>query len=122
MITTLLTTVSGFSTYLPHLISQFGNGFYLILFLLIFCETGVVFLPFLPGDSLLFLCGSFAAIANDHLNIGILLISLIIAAFLGDNTNFWIGQKFGKHILNHPRWRKLIKEEYLEKANHFFEK
>lgn len=122
MITTLLAAVSGISSYLPHLISQFGNGFYLILFLLIFCETGVVFLPFLPGDSLLFLCGSLAAIANYHLNIWALLIILIIAAFLGDNTNFWIGEKFGDHILSHPRWRKLIKRENLEKANHFFEK
>lgn len=122
MITTLLTAVSGFSNYLPHLISQLGSSFYLVLFLLIFCETGVVFLPFLPGDSLLFLCGSFAANANSHLNIWILIIILILAAFIGDNTNFWIGQKFGNHILSHPRWSKLIKQEYLEKANRFFKK
>ena len=122
MITTLLTAVSGISGILPHLITMLGPAFYLILFLIIFCETGLVFAPFLPGDSILFLCGSFAASANYHLNIFILLGTLIIAANLGDNVNFWIGEKFGKHILSHPKWKKLIKPEYLKKANNFFNK
>ena len=122
MITTLLALVSGIKGLLPHLITQMGSMFYLILFLLIFCETGLVFMPFLPGDSILFLCGSFAASIKYHLNIFVLLTILIIAAVLGDNVNFVIGRKFGKYILSHPKWKKLIKPEYIEKANAFFKK
>lgn len=122
MSTMLLALASGIKGLLPHLISQMGSTFYLVLFLLIFCETGLVFMPFLPGDSILFLCGSFAASSNCHLNILILLILLVIAAVLGDNINFAIGKKFGKHILKYQKWRKLINPKYIRKANEFFRK
>ena len=83
--------------------------FYLLLF---FCETGLVFLPFLPGDSLIFAAGAFAAIGK--MNVWLLLILIILAAILGDTANYEIGRHFGKKILNGKH--KLIKQENLEKA------
>ena len=122
MITGLLFTLSEINNFLPHLIAQMGNALYLVLFLLIFCETGLVFMPFLPGDSILFLCGSLAASENYHLSINIMLITLILASVLGDNINFLIGQKFGNYIFNHHKLRNLIKPEHVKKANKFFQK
>lgn len=122
MITTFITSLLNFKDLLPNLITQMGVSFYLLLFCLIFIETGVVFMPFLPGDSLLFLCGTFAAISSYHLNIGILILILSVAAVLGDNVNFLIGEKFGKYLLHHPKWQKFFKPEHLKRAEKFFAK
>ncbi|MGB9883465.1 MAG: DedA family protein, partial [Microgenomates group bacterium] len=91
---------------------------YLILFLIIFAETGFVFTPFLPGDSLLFAAGVFASLGS--FNILILLMILILAAILGDNANYWIGHFFGEKIVANPHLP--INQEHIEKTNRFFEK
>lgn len=101
---------------LAEIISQFGVFSYVILFFIIFAETGLVVTPFLPGDSLLFAAGAFAAL--DSLNIWILLISLVFAAVLGDTINYCIGRFLGRRILtNH---KVLINRKYAEKTEQFF--
>ena len=102
--------------YLSGIISQYGVWTYGILFFVIFMETGFVVTPFLPGDSLLFAAGTFAALGS--LNIWALLILLMIAAIAGDTVNYWIGHMLGDRAYN-IKW---IKREYLDKTHAFFEK
>jgi len=102
--------------YLAQIISDYGAWTYGILFLVIFVETGLVVMPFLPGDSLLFAAGTFAAL--DSLNIWLLVGLLIIAAVLGDTVNYSIGHYLGDRAYN-IKW---IKKEYLDKTHAFFEK
>ena len=110
------------SSLLPQLIASYGNFIYLGLFALIFVETGLVVMPFLPGDSLLFLCGSIAALSGHDLNIWLLLALLAIAAILGDSVNFEIGEHFGTRIATSPRLRRFITPEYLVQSERFFQK
>lgn len=102
--------------YLANIINQYGTWTYAILFLIIFMETGFVITPFLPGDSLLFAAGTFAALGS--LNVWLLIILLIIAAILGDTVNYWIGHYLGDRAYN-IKW---IKKEYLDRTHAFFEK
>lgn len=102
--------------YLSGIITQYGVWTYGILFFVIFMETGFVVTPFLPGDSLLFAAGTFAALGS--LNIWALLILLMIAAIAGDTVNYWIGHALGDRAYN-IKW---IKREYLDKTHAFFEK
>lgn len=103
------------------LFANYGTVIYSVLFLVIFIETGLVAMPFLPGDSLLFTAGLFAR--SGHLNLSYLLILLFIAAILGDNCNYWIGRKIGLKIFTIKIKGKLIvKKEYLYKTHLFFEK
>ena len=103
------------------LFQNYGTLVYLILFLVIFIETGLVIMPFLPGDSLLFTAGLFARLG--YLNIAYLLILLFIAAVIGDNTNYWVGRKIGLRVLQ-LKWKnkKIVKQEYLDKTHTFYEK
>jgi membrane-associated protein len=103
---------------LGQIIISYGIATYAILFAIIFIETGLVFVPFLPGDSLLFTSGAFAAIGS--LNIVTLLILNIVAALLGDTINYWIGRFVGAKIVSNKRMP--IKKEHLEKTNEFFRK
>lgn len=103
------------------LFANYGAFIYTVLFLVIFIETGLVAMPFLPGDSLLFTAGLFAR--SGHLNLSYLLILLFIAAVLGDNCNYWIGRKIGLKIFGIKiKGKTLVKEEYLQKTHVFFEK
>jgi membrane-associated protein len=103
------------------IVETYGTAIYLILFLVIFIETGLVLMPFLPGDSLLFTAGLFAA--SGELDITTLLTLLTIAAVLGDNSNYWIGRKIGLRIFNLKiKGRQLVNEKYLQKTEAFFEK
>ena len=103
------------------LFANFGTAIYVVLFLVIFIETGLVAMPFLPGDSLLFTAGLFAR--TGHLNMAYLLILLFIAAVLGDNCNYWIGRKIGVKIFDLKlKGKAIIKREYLDKTHVFFEK
>lgn len=106
--------------YLADIIQQYGTLTYVILFLIIFCETGLVITPFLPGDSLIFAAGTFAALSSSGLSIVLLFVILVIAAVLGDASNYWIGSKLG-HKAERGDFR-LIKKEYLTKTHQFFEK
>lgn len=104
--------------HLGQLIQTYGTITYGILFVIIFIETGLVVMPFLPGDSLLFAAGAFAALGS--LNIFSLLILLITAAFLGDTVNYWIGHFFGEQLIANPKVP--IKKEHIEKTQKFFDK
>jgi membrane-associated protein len=103
---------------LGQIIISYGIATYALLFAIIFIETGLVFVPFLPGDSLLFASGAFAALGS--LNIVTLLILLIVAALLGDTLNYWAGHFVGAKIIANKRMP--IKEEHLEKTSEFFKK
>ncbi len=105
--------------YLALIVQQYGVLTYGILFLIIFIETGVVVMPFLPGDSMLFVAGALAE--KGSMNIFILLIVVYLAAVLGDTANYFIGKKIGKKILAKEEVR-FINKEYLAKAQTFYEK
>jgi membrane-associated protein len=102
--------------HLAQLIEQFGAGSYLILFLIIFAETGLVVTPFLPGDSLLFAAGTFAALGSFDLLL--LLVLLIAAAVIGDSVNYWIGMRVGERAFS-GRVR-FLKQEHLERTRAFY--
>ena len=105
-------------TTLVEFVADYGTWTYLILFIIIFCETGLVFTPFLPGDSLLFASGALAA--RGSLSIAVVFLLLGAAAVLGDTANYWIGKYLGEFILRkHSRW---IKQEHLDRTHAFFEK
>ena len=100
---------------------NYSSAIYVILFLVIFIETGLVAMPFLPGDSLLFTAGLFAA--SGELNLSYLLILLLIAAVLGDNCNYWIGRKIGLRVFELKfRAKPIINKKYLDQTELFFEK
>ena len=103
--------------HLHELIIHYGLYTYLILFLAIFAETGLVFTPFLPGDSLLFAAGTFAA--KGSFDIHILVIILSVAAILGDTVNYWIGNYIGPKAFQKDT--RFIKKKYLEKTRIFYE-
>ena len=100
-----------------------GTLVYGLFFLIIFVETGLVVMPFLPGDSLLFVAGSLSAGANAQLDLGLLFILLFTAAVLGDNLNYWIGRFFGPRIV---KWKTfgydLVKQKHLDRTHSYFEK
>jgi membrane-associated protein len=102
--------------HLSAVITQYGTWTYALLFFVIFMETGFVVTPFLPGDSLLFAAGTFAGLGD--LNLWLLLGLLIVAAFLGDTVNYWIGHYLGERAYK-IKW---IKQEYIERTHAFFEK
>lgn len=107
-----------FDKYLPGIIETYGFWTYLILFVIIFCETGLVVTPVLPGDSMLFVAGALAGAGL--LNIEILIVSLIIAAVIGDTVNYWIGHSIGMKVLD---WKWcFVKKEHLEETHRYFEK
>ncbi len=108
--------------HLVNIVNTFGNSTYLILFAIIFVETGAVILPFLPGDSLLFAAAALAANPTYGLNIGLFIILFLIASIAGDSLNFYLGQKFGELIPRHRVLGKFIKERDLNKARTFFDK
>ncbi len=105
--------------YLDQIIQMFGIWAYVIMFLVIFCETGLVVTPLLPGDSLLFALGALAA--QGTLNIEILLVSLCVAAVLGDTVNYAIGKFLGPKVFHYPDSR-FFKKEYLVRTHQFYEK
>lgn len=106
---------------LNHLVNKYDTWVYAILFLIIFCETGLVVTPFLPGDSLLFLAGAITVNPGNHLSIVWLLGILIVAAILGDAVNYSIGRYFGQKLFSNPN-SKIFKQEYLQKTHQFYEK
>jgi len=105
--------------HLFDLCAQYGTWIYAILFTIIFCETGLVITPFLPGDSLLFAIGSLAALGAMRVEIAIPL--LMCAALAGDNTNYWIGRKIGPKVFSQEDSR-LFNKEYLNRTQVFYEK
>lgn len=107
--------------HLFDIVQEYGTLTYVILFLIVFTETGLVIMPLLPGDSLLFAAGAIAANESTGLNVWLIIIILIIAALLGDNVNYFMGSKFGGEIRKRERVL-FLKREYLEKTEAFYEK
>jgi membrane-associated protein len=114
----LIDMVLHFDKYLPGIIETYGFWTYLILFVIIFCETGLVVTPYLPGDSLLFVAGALAGAGL--LNIEVLIVSLIIAAVLGDSANYWIGHTTGMKVLEMKC--SFVKKEHMEQTHEYFRK
>jgi membrane-associated protein len=106
--------------YINHLIAQYNTAFYAVFFLIIFVETGLVFMPLLPGDSLLFIVGA-AIAATGALKLEIAIPLLIFAALLGDNVNYFVGKFFGDVIKKRERIL-FFKREYLDQTHEFYEK
>ena len=111
--------VTHLDTSLATFITNYGSWAYALLFLIIFCETGLVVTPFLPGDSLLFAAGSIAA--HHLISIHWLIITLTAAALLGDQTNYWIGRNIG-HLLIKMKDSWYFKKAYLDKTHAYYEK
>lgn len=105
--------------HLSGLLQQYGVWIYLLLFLIVFCETGLVVTPFLPGDSLLFVAGTLWAAAA--MDVHVLMSTLILAALLGDNCNYWIGRYFGPRVF---RWEnsRLFNRKALDYTHEFYER
>jgi membrane-associated protein len=117
----LLDFVMHIDVHLNTLIVTYQLWTYLILFAIIFCETGLVITPFLPGDSLLFATGALAAAAGSPLKIHWLFLILAAAAVLGDTVNYWIGHFIGPRIFSQKKIR-FLKKEHLERTHEFYEK
>lgn len=117
-ITMLISFIIHIDKHLDTLIDMFGIMTYVILFLIVFCETGLVVTPFLPGDSLLFAIGAFAA--RGTLQLPACYALMLLAAVLGDTVNYHIGKKFGQVI--YARGNRLIKKENIDRTIRFFEK
>ncbi|MDR0480504.1 MAG: VTT domain-containing protein, partial [Gallionellaceae bacterium] len=113
----LLDVVLHLDTQITWLIQEYGTWIYALLFLIIFAETGLVVMPFLPGDSLLFVAGVLCHMGK--MNLAVLLPALILAAFLGDNVNYWVGRLVGGKLLQRGNSR-IFKREYIDKTNAFF--
>lgn len=106
--------------HLVEIVTNYQTWTYLILFAIVFSETGLVVTPFLPGDSLLFAAGSIAALESNPLNIAFLIPMFFSAAFIGDNTNFFIGKFLGNKV--YEKNYKLISRKNLDKTHQFYEK
>ncbi|MCT3400544.1 VTT domain-containing protein [Lentilactobacillus hilgardii] len=119
---TLIDFILHIDDHLINIVNTFGNSTYLILFAIIFIETGIVIFPFLPGDSLLFAAAALAANATYGLNIELFVALFLIASTTGDSLNFYLGKKFGELIPRHKVLGKFIKEKDLDKARTFFNK
>lgn len=118
LITYLIDLFLHLDEYLSTVIAQYGTWTYALLFVVIFIETGLVVTPFLPGDSLLFAAGSFAALGA--LNPVVLFVLLAFAAFLGDTVNYWIGHTIGPRAFSGNI--RFLKKEYLDRTHEFYEK
>ena len=105
--------------HLGELVAQFGPWVYAILFAIIFCETGLVVTPFLPGDSLLFVAGGLAALGG--MNVHLLVVLLVVAAILGDAVNYAVGRYLGRHLFT-DRASRFLNPRHLERAHAFYER
>lgn len=119
---TLIDFIIHIDAHLVSIVNTFGNWSYLILFAIVFIETGAVILPFLPGDSLLFAASAMAANPKYNLSLTIFFIIFLIACIAGDSLNFLIGQKLGRSLSNHSWFGKLIDKKSLARSEQFFEK
>ncbi len=119
VISALIDFILHIDQHLQFIVAHYGIWIYAILFLLIFCETGLVVTPFLPGDSLLFAAGSIAAVGE--MNVHLMVALLLIAAIVGDAVNFALGKYFGQRLFANPQ-SKIFKQIYLHKTQEFYQK
>lgn len=121
MISFLIDFILHVDVHLTQFVTNYGLWTYALLFLIIFCETGLVVTPFLPGDSLLFLAGTLAAQPQTGLNPHYLFVLLLTAAIIGDALNYTIGKFFGEKLFSNPN-SKIFRQSHLQKTHDFFEK
>jgi membrane-associated protein len=114
----LLDILLHLNTHLDALVADYGAWVYAILFVIIFCETGLVVTPFLPGDSLLFAVGAIAA--NGKLELWPAMLIMLVAAILGDTVNYWIGNMAGQKLV--ARFPRLIKQKHIDRTHEFYER
>ena len=107
--------------HMAELVAEYGMWVYAILFLILFCETGLVVTPFLPGDSLLFVAGALAALPGNDLNVHLMVMLMIVAAIVGDAVNYTIGRLFGEKLFSNPN-SKIFRRSYLDKTHAFYDK
>ena len=117
-LTQVLDFIRHLDVHLEHLMQEYQLTTYFLLALIIFCETGLVVTPFLPGDSLLFAAGAITA-KTGILNVWVLIILLIAAAILGDNTNYFFGRYLGKKVFTRDYW--FLKRSYIDKTQSFYD-
>ncbi|KTD72667.1 DedA family protein [Legionella tucsonensis] len=121
LLNTIFDYIIHIDVYLNTIVSTYGFWTYLLLFAVIFCETGLIVMPFLPGDSLLFAAGSIAAQPGNPLNISILLLLLFLASVLGNQINFLVGRLLGPRIFSTDKsW--LLNKKHLQETHAFYEK
>jgi membrane-associated protein len=108
--------------FLGVFIHEYGAWVYAVLFLIVFCETGLVVLPFLPGDSLLFIGGAFCA--TGEMNLGLLIVLLLVAAVVGNTVNYMVGRSIGPRVFNShiPFLERFLDRTALQKTHNFYEK
>lgn len=121
IITLIIDFILHIDVHLAQLVADYGTLVYIILFCIIFCETGLVVTPFLPGDSLLFMAGALSALDSNDLNIGFIVLLLMVAAILGDGLNYSIGRYFGQKLFSNPD-SKIFKQKYLKRTQEFYAK
>lgn len=107
--------------HLAELVAEYGIWVYAILFLILFCETGLIVTPFLPGDSLLFVAGAIASLPTNDLNVHLMVVVMITAAIIGDAVNYTIGRLFGERLFSNPN-SKIFRRSYLDKTHAFYER
>lgn len=107
--------------HMVEIVNQYHLWTYAILFIIIFCETGLVVTPFLPGDSLLFVAGAISALPESPINIHLMVLIVFAAAFLGDSCNYAVGRFFGEKLFRNPNSR-IFKRSYLDKTHQFYNK
>lgn len=117
----LLDFILHIDLYLIDIVQTYHTWAYIILFLIIFCETGLVITPFLPGDSLLFVAGAITALPDMPLEVNLLTFILFMAAVLGDSCNYMIGHFFGKKLFN-GKHSILFKQKHVDKTHEFYRK
>ena len=117
----LLDFILHIDQYMIDIVQEYHTWAYVILFIIIFCETGLVVTPFLPGDSLLFVAGAISVLPDMPLEVNILALVLFISAVLGDSCNYMIGHFFGRKLFNNPDSR-IFKQSHLEKTHEFYKK
>lgn len=114
----LLDFILHIDQYMIDIVQEYHTWAYVILFIIIFCETGLVVTPFLPGDSLLFVAGAISALPDMPLEVNILALVLFISAVLGDSCNYMIGHFFGRKLFNNPDSR-IFRQSHLERHMNF---
>jgi len=118
IISTFIDIILHLDVFLGTFIQQYGFWVYVLLFVIVFLETGLVFTPFLPGDSLLFTAGTFAALGS--LDVILVFFVLVVAAILGDSVNYMIGHYIGQRLIEHPS--RFFSKKHLERTQHFYDK
>lgn len=120
-ITFLIDFILHIDVHLAQIFADYGTWVYAILFLILFCETGLVVTPFLPGDSLLFVAGALSALPTNDINVHLMIVLMVAAAIIGDAVNYTIGRIFGERLFKNPD-SKIFRKSYLDKTHAFYQR